>query len=163
VTKKRPGPKPREEIDPATLQGWLERIAANQVEPSTPRPTVRDTAKKVLGLGPDKSMSDADRRLLDRVIDEYEEHRHQIEGQARERRPTAVRPVMRRVEAPANVTNTRLVIGKCPHCGAPGVYQSDVSIQNGWPGCWVPKGDARDHQPVGAVCPNCGAPRSLGN
>jgi hypothetical protein len=48
---------------------------------------------------------------------------------------------------------------RCPYCLAPAVYLSHPSIRDGWPGCYVAKGDARENQVVGAVCPNCNAPR----
>jgi hypothetical protein len=168
VTKKRTGPTPQEEdVDPAKVRELAERVADIQVEPSTPRPTVRNTAttllEKYLGRKLEPEFDPSDRRLLERVLYEYDKRANDLERQARERRDP--RGVMKSLTLNQSgvVANTRAVIGKCTRCGAPGVYHSDVSIQEGWPGCWVPKGDARDHQPVGDVCPNCSAPRALGN
>lgn len=51
------------------------------------------------------------------------------------------------------------VIHACAACRAPGVWKSEPSIKEGWPGCWVEPGDILKDQPVGPQCPNCGAER----
>ncbi len=61
--------------------------------------------------------------------------------------------VIRRQGVHANVQRA------CKKCQAPGRYLSEDSIRDGWPGCYVAKGDEREGQPVEGDCPNCGAPR----
>jgi hypothetical protein len=51
------------------------------------------------------------------------------------------------------------VVLACQNCGAPGAYHSDQRIKNGWPRCHVTPDDPLHHQPVGQICPNCGAER----
>lgn len=53
----------------------------------------------------------------------------------------------------------------CVGCGAPARHLSHDSIREGWPGCWVPRGDPREGTGVraGESCPNCGATRSVAN
>jgi hypothetical protein len=48
------------------------------------------------------------------------------------------------------------VIFACRNCGAPGTYQDAPSIRDGWPACYDP---SRHSQPVGDICPQCGARR----
>jgi hypothetical protein len=48
-------------------------------------------------------------------------------------------------------------IHACPCCRAPGVFKNDQRTRTFWPGCWREK--ARN-EPVGDICPNCGAPRT---
>lgn len=57
----------------------------------------------------------------------------------------------------ASISHT--VIRACPRCLAPGLFRSEPRIREGWSGCYVEPGDERDGKPVGAHCPNCGAPR----
>jgi len=51
------------------------------------------------------------------------------------------------------------VIRACEFCHAPGRYLS-LPEWSGYPGIAVKAGDPRDGQPVGDVCPNCGARRT---
>lgn len=44
----------------------------------------------------------------------------------------------------------------CRSCMAPGLYKAEERIREGWPACYDPD---RAGQPVGAVCPQCGARR----
>lgn len=48
------------------------------------------------------------------------------------------------------------IVRACRSCQAPGLYSSADSIKDGWPACYDPK---RNGQPVGDVCPQCGALR----
>src|SRR5262245_32919526 len=50
-----------------------------------------------------------------------------------------------------------VVVHACPKCEAPGVYKMDDRTKQFWPGAYDPK---RNNEPVGAICPNCGAQRS---
>lgn len=53
-----------------------------------------------------------------------------------------------------------VLIHACPECGAPGVYKyQDERAILLWPGIVTGKMEMRD-QPVGAICPNCGARRN---
>lgn len=58
----------------------------------------------------------------------------------------------------ASISHT--VVRACPRCRAPGLWSSEPRILDGWPGCYVPPGDARAETPVGDRCPHCAAPRA---
>ena len=45
----------------------------------------------------------------------------------------------------------------CVKCGAPGVYQNDLSFTENYPGLYRPASVGRS---VGKVCPHCGFGRS---
>jgi hypothetical protein len=61
--------------------------------------------------------------------------------------------------APGRASIAHTVIRACTRCSAPGVFRSEDRIREGWSGCYVAPGDVRENKPVGAHCPNCGAPR----
>jgi hypothetical protein len=50
----------------------------------------------------------------------------------------------------------------CEKCGAPGKFLTNETIEQQWPGCYVPPGDERHDTPVGDRCPHCQASRTPG-
>ncbi len=58
-----------------------------------------------------------------------------------------------------------LVMRACPHCRAPGSWQSprnahEANALMAWPATWVEPTDPRSGKPVGDICPQCAGDRT---